>query len=358
MTVRYSRREFLEALSCASLLPIFEGCATPPAGGSGTYSVALLGDIHYDSDRWERFHEAVGDITKAKHYGEFVRNTGMWKERLPALLAASRRSLRPDTAFAVQLGDVVQGDARDGDVQGEMLSEAYARLRATYGELPVRLVTGNHDVRCPDGKEAYRRWCGRETNYLVRQGPDAWIFFDFNSPPTAEWVRRTFAETEGCRWTFVLTHGPAFPTGGKKPRWFLFGDEGLDDTRREFLRLMAARRAIVLAGHTHHVAHSVFDLPEGRVVQLVMSSVWAEEPQRKIAFRTVEPAKWCTDLSRMPEKFHDDFRRLAAEYRPYLVSHRVCRAAGHFRLEVSDGGVVARLFGGDAVASDLTVALA
>lgn len=358
MTGCYNRREFLKGLSCASLLPIFGGCATTPAACGRGYSVALLGDIHYDTDRWERFHEAVADITKARHYSEFVRNTGMWKERLPALLVASRRSLRPDTVFAVQLGDVVQGDARDGALQGEMLAEAYARLRATYGDLPVHLVTGNHDVRCPDGKKAYRDWCGRDTNYLVRQGPDAWIFFDFNSPPSLEWVEKTFAETEGCRWTFVLTHGPAFPTGGKKPRWFLFGDEGLDETRREFRRLMAERRAIVLAGHTHHFSHSVFEFPEGRVVQLVSSSVWVRGPQREIVLKEIDPAKWCTNLSKMPEKFHDDFRRLTAEYRPYLRLHRRCDAAGHCRLEVSDDGVVARLFGGDAVTSDLTVALA
>ena len=115
------------------------GCLTSRTGGAPRgYSVAVLGDVHYDAPPVERFHSPGRP-------GHFKCNVLMWEVDMPALLAASGRLVGSDTSFALQLGDLIDG-AGDFNSHTQMLTEATAILEKTYPRLPVISVCGNHDI--------------------------------------------------------------------------------------------------------------------------------------------------------------------------------------------------------------------
>ena len=105
------------------------------------YSVSLLGDIHYDCPPIDRFHSKfrrlhAEDGMFAKYQAEFENFSSMWgtEGRSAALVKASGLCRLRDTAFALQLGDLVEGDCESPSLHKRMLAEAYALMKKTYGE--------------------------------------------------------------------------------------------------------------------------------------------------------------------------------------------------------------------------------
>ena len=278
-----SRRDFLSLAAGAVGGGLFCGCHKTSKGGE-TYSVALLGDTHFDSTDTKYYHsEYLSSTTEARykaHLKEHVRNAKMWQERMPSLLRASAACVRDDTALILQMGDLVMTP-----------KPAFNVIKGAYGDkLPFVSVVGNHDIRGDvptDGtREAFDAWqppvVGKElkqavsgTTFSFWRGPDVFIVVDFNEPrPDLDLVKRLFAESGRARYTFLVSHGPAIPNGAS--RWFLLGDRKRNQERRELLRLMASRNTIVLSGHTHLLEYYDCVLPEGRVTQFVANSVWAK----------------------------------------------------------------------------------
>ena len=106
-----SRLSFLKLALGAGVGSLVPGCTAKPKGGGSTYSVALLGDTHFDSTDAKFYHAKYLSSTTEKRYKahlkEHVRNAAMWTERMPSLLRASAQSVTPDTAFILQMGDLV-----------------------------------------------------------------------------------------------------------------------------------------------------------------------------------------------------------------------------------------------------------
>lgn len=350
-----------------------------PAKDGGTYSVALLGDTHFDSTDTKKYHaEYLTDTSKARyelHLKEHVRNAAMWADRMPRLVKASGACVRPDTAFALQMGDLVQGDCANPVIHKQMLSDMIAIAKGAYGELPFVTVVGNHDIRGTGALAAYDEMMPRvmaaelkrpvpKTTFAFRQGPDAYIVVDFNAPrPDMALLKRLLAESADARYVFVVSHGPAIPNGSG--RWFLLGGPKYDAKRREIRSLMAARNAIVLAGHTHCLEYYDCAFPEGHITQFVANSVWSSEEAAKLVVRDEGAAMYGQRAKvikkrygrEVPQKERDGLVRLVDEYRPFVKDYLFANAAGHYRLEVSDARVAVQFFSGDATSPTRTFTL-
>ena len=375
-----SRRSFLGIMAGAAGVGWLSGCRSlNPANDSGSYSVALLGDTHFDSTDTKKYHaEYLTDTSKARyelHLKEHVRNADMWADRMPRLLKASGACVRSDTAFALQLGDLVQGDCANPAIHKQMLADMLGLAKGTYHDLPFVTVVGNHDIRGTGALAAYDEMMPRVmaaelkrpvpgTTFAFRQGPDAYIVVDFNAPrPNVALLKRLLAESADARYVFVVTHGPAIPNCAGT--WFLLGGSKYGAARREIRSLMAARNAIVLAGHTHCLEYYDCAFPEGRITQLVANSVWGSAESAKITVRDEGAAAYGRRAETIKKRYGRDIGqkeragllKLADEYRPFVKDYFFANAAGHYRLEVSDSRVAVQFFGGDATAPARTFVL-
>lgn len=358
-----SRREFvLGGIAALGLA----GCRR---SGGCEYSVPVLGDIHFDSTDTGFYHAHYTHSTTEKRYRnhlkEHVRNAEMWKARMPSLVRASAACAREDAAFALQLGDLVQGDCGDAAVHRRMLEDAFGFVKRAYGgRLPLVVAAGNHDIRGDiesDGaRDTLERWlpaamskelgiAAEETSFLFRHGPDAFAVVDFNEPrPRLEVLSKLLSGCDGARHVFVVSHGPAIPNGSS--RWFLAGGEKRDGERRALRAMLARRNAIVLCGHTHKLELCDCVFPEGRITQFVFNSVWAKPGwiDAKILAEGAEEYE---------KRARGSGARPAEEYAPHVKDWLLASAAGHYRLEVSGERVDVVFYGGDSTAPQRTFRL-
>ena len=372
-----SRREFLSDAAAFAAMPPFVAYAKPVAKGR-SYSVPVLGDIHFDSPDPKFYHAAYTHSTSKKRYkahlAEHVRNSEMWKERLPRLVRASAACVRKDAAFALQMGDLVQGDCGNAASHRQMLEDAFRFVKGAYGgNLPLVTVAGNHDIRGDmkgDGAKAtLEKWLPetmskelgilvKDTTFSFRHGPDVFIVVDFNEPrPDFALVKRLLAESEDARYTFLVSHGPTIPSG--QMRWFLLGKKKRDEERRELRTLLARRNAIALGGHTHNLEFIDCAFPEGRITQFVFNSVWAKPewatPQ-VLGDGTAAFGNHAFTDNGLRSNSADKVE-LAEEYGTFVKGYLFAVAAGHYRLDVSDAGVAVAFYGGDATTPSRTFQL-
>ena len=362
---RCTRRCFIHLAAAASL----GGClrADVSASGGETYSVALLGDTHFDSTDAKRYHSeylfSTSEERYKMHLAEHVRNADMWKERLPSLLKASGVCAKADTAFILHMGDLVQGDCNNTATHVRMLDDAMRTIKEAYGgRLPFVMTVGNHDIRGDiptDGtREAMDGWfvrtmsreLGRKvesTSFSFSHGPDAFIVADFNAPrPKFETLKKLLDDCSGARHVFLVTHGQAIPSGAG--RWFLFGERTRNRERRELLHVLARHNAIVLAGHTHCLEYYDLELPEGRVTQFVANSVWMKPEQAVPTVLDEGAAAYGnrTKVKKLRPGRKGGHHDLVAEYRPFVRDYLFAQAAGHYRLEIGPSRVAVVFYGG------------
>ena len=355
-----TRRDWIRGCAAGALCAA-AGCASGRNRRAGDYSVMVLGDTHYDKAPETVYHKAypgrdVSARLEAIQRAEFARNGEMWATRIPRLLAAAKAARRDDTAFAIQVGDLIQGDCNDGAVHARMATDAYSAIHAAVGDdLPLRLVVGNHDIRNgrhDDAAKFYRDWmnarmtaaCGTPvtcTTFAYTQGPDLWIHVDFTDPKMAV-IERALKDHADARHTFLVTHGPVIPSDGGSCQWMLYGGGRHAQERRHLWALLERRNAIVIAGHTHTTELTECVRPGGRVVQIIVNSVWKTEDQATAAPIYTTPEGYGSAQKKPADK---DF---LGEYRPFLKRHYRSLAAGFCRVEVASDGVFARYFGGDA----------
>ena len=362
------------ALALAASQTVFADAAAPRAQSGEKpqdYTVSVLGDLHYDDEPIGRYH-APGKVKK----DEFARNVAMWKKESPSLLAASASLVGPKTAFALQLGDLIQGQAATYSSFTQMLADATAVLEKTYPTVPIVAVCGNHDVLGPKGGYGgfmvpwqARQLAGITTNAVTRttfgfrHGPDLWIIINFNSGPgTVPIVKQLLADNPDTRYTFVATHGPVLPMDVWKRRWFYLGAEGQDKARREMRGLLAKRNAIVLSGHVHSLEYKDWHGDGGRITEMVLNSVprFDKGSVRPTVPKVISdtPADYGTWLkTAATNAANARFEALYEEYRPGLKARFAAYAYGHHVLRVSDSGVTLDYYGGDATTPTKTFKL-
>ena len=335
---------------------LLSGCATV---GTAPYSVAVLGDTHFDAESPDVYHSRCNEDMKKKRFSEFQRNGEMWRERMPSLLAASGAIARErPTRFALQLGDIVQGACEDPATHVKMLEDAIRVHRGAYPEnLPFLTVMGNHDKRGKGAEKAYLRFIepylsgqlGRDVSYPVFSFPverDLWVFCDFE---TAD-VDRVSDEIDAhpdARYVFLVTHGPVTAQDAVRWYWRLAGRR--PDGRRRLIETLSRRHAIVLSGHTHTTAFYRHENEFGGFCEMTVCSVWSE-----LSRATAEP------LHNRPEQYGSrargkvdanrraDYDRDHEAFRSSLKEYFFSTAAGHYRLDVSDAAVTMSFYPGDA----------
>ena len=364
-----TRRDFLAG--AVAMAAAGGDCATV-RGGRGSYSVAILGDTHYDAAPESIYHSHYDESNKwAKvQHEEFRRNGEMWQTRCPQLLAASATlAHRFDTRFVLQLGDIIQGDCDDVPTHKKMLDDCIKLLRKPYpAGLPFLTVVGNHDFRGKGAREAYfafaepfmtaeiARLAGTEGRlakypaFSFRVGPDLWVFCDFetkNLDPISDLID---ADPD-ARHVFLVTHGPFTTPGAERSfRWRLGGRKESEASRPRLYETLSRRRAIVLSGHTHTTDFYRHENRFGGFSEFTVNSVWAKPEQA-----TAEPVydKVCaymTDgLAAVQVDRREDYRRELEFFGSGLKDYFHNKGAGHYRLAVADDVVTMEFYPGAAV---------
>lgn len=386
---KYSRRKFNSLLA----LGITGGVFAKPYWASAkenndSYSVIVLGDIHYDRTNPEYFHaQAIAKWeSSGKHkrrLKEFKRNADMWGNLSPKILKASANIRREDTVFMLQLGDLVQGDCMSDSLHITMLTEAMELLEKNYPNLPIVSVCGNHDIR--DGESdtgsenAYRKYMLpkqsqhlarfiseriKETTFGFSCGKDYWLCIDFNNAERdVDIVMRLLEESSGARYTFVAVHGPVLPLDSWHCRWFYLGAPDSDTMRREMRNLFAKHKVIVLSGHTHTLEFRDWYGDGGQITEMIFNSVagnnsgiFPADP-KIIASSPSDWGKWIVNGGKPSfissrsdtHKTSLNMASLYDEYRNGLRSYVASLAVGHYCLHIKDDSVRLEYYGHNAI---------
>ena len=364
-----NRRDFL-TLSATGIIGLsassFPLSALAKGKGDKSYSLVILGDTHFDTDPPSVYHsyynepnERLNKIQRA----EFARNGAMWKDRCPRLLKRAARLIDKDTRMVLQMGDLIQGDCGNGEVHKKMLSDVMNHFKQELGGLPFVTVVGNHDIRGTDALQAYHSFMparmseelGKpisKTTFGFNIGDDAFIVIDFNHPDDEE-IDRLLNDTKGARHTFIMTHGPVFPSDDSSCRWIFHGGASEKETqaRHHFRQAFAQRNAIVLCGHTHCTDFMDWYGDGGRITQMTMSSVWTTEKQKEYTVRSEGAEDYGMLRKKAMEKPENanwkDESALFDEYRPGIRQHSNSRSQGSFKLNVSRKHITIDFYGGD-----------
>lgn len=347
------------------------GCVTV-GGRDQTYSVAVLGDTHFDAEPESVYHSHYDESNKwAKvQHEEFRRNGEMWRGRCRDLLGASGRlAAKLPTDFVLQLGDLVQGDCDDAPTHRKMLTDCMSLLRGAYpANLPFLTVMGNHDFRGKDAREAYlafaRDHFAKELActasypaFSFRRGPDLWVFCDFETRNLAA-ICAEIERAPDARYVFLVTHGPFTISEDGFYRWRLGGAKECEAGRRRLYELLSRRHAIVLSGHTHTVRYVRVKNSFGGYGEFTCNTVWS-----KPELATAEPVySKVEDFGRSGfETLTGDklaeYRREVAFFSGDIADYAFYRAAGHFRLDVDDAGVRLHFYPGATLEAAKTFSL-
>lgn len=376
------RRDFI-AVSASSLaglaflnFPVFAEARSGKSGRDKYYSVVILGDTHFDTEPADVYHshynEKVEWLNRVQR-AEFARNGEMWRERCPRLLKRCACLADENTKFALQVGDLIQGDCGDGEVHKKMLDDVMNAFKKEFGGLPFVTVEGNHDIRGTDATAVYHNYMpkrmteelGKEitkTTFCFTVGPDAFLVLDFNHPDDAE-IERMLEETKGARHTFIVTHGPVFPMDDSSCRWFFHGGakEAETEARRHFRAEFAKRKAIVLCGHSHATTLTEWKGDGGIITQMEMSSVWAKPEAAEYKVVTDNPLDYGKKRMSIKTKADGtpvtDESALFQEYIPGLTRYIHSYTPGSFKLNVGPKHITIDFYAGDSTQKTRTFEL-
>ncbi len=366
MAFELNRREFLKFGAFAA---VGAGCSSANALSS-SYSVIVLGDVHYDAPEIGVYHAHYKPKPGSNGARIFPlrmrREHDQWSGLMQRLAGAARRDIRPDTKFVLQLGDLIQGNCAKAAIHGKMLEDGFGYFKKTVSpDLPFVPIVGNHDVdnsiwldKKP-AREVYRETMlpklsqelgqniGNPT-FAFRQGPDLFLCVDFNFPDATR-ILHLLEDNPDVRYTFIVSHGAVVPVcTGSHFRWFLLGAKKCDAARRKLYSELCRRRAIALVGHNHQTILADLVTPDGRLTQFMATSVWEAERQATVQPRHTTPGGYANIPQKAKDYDADDARALFGEYRPHLERFFHAGLQGRCRLEVSDVAVKMTVFGGDA----------
>lgn len=333
------------------------------------YSIVLLGDTHFDTEPASVYHadynEPVEWLNRIQR-AEFARNGEMWRERCPLLLKRAAQLIGTDTKMVFQLGDLIQGDCGNPKVHKKMLDDVMNRFKSELHGLPFVTVTGNHDIRGTNAKEAYHAYMPERmseelgksithTNFFFTIGDDAYIVLDFNDPDDTL-IDQMLKECEGARHTFVLTHGPVLPYDGGSCRWFFHGGKSAEETaaRRHFRKVFAQRNALCICGHIHTTELADWHGDGGRITQMTVNSVWSKPELGTYSCTSDQPRDYGNihEMAKSNKKEdgskYEDDSGLLNEYKPGLRTYIRSNSAGSYKMNVSDRHVTIDFYAGNS----------
>ena len=277
----------------SALLSFATAVASPrPWEGDGkSYKVLVMGDAHFDG---EAFHKAPPQTSGRK--SERNRNVKMWKAKSPALFAAAgKRAAAENAAFAVQLGDLVQGDCDSAELQGRMIRKGFAAIKKNFPDIPLLIVKGNHDIRVvgssrnnaaanaallPIISKELGRKVTKNSCYAFMRGRDLFIAIDGFVPAktTEAFVKKTLAAHPDTRYVFFMTHLPILPASIRAPFWLVPGYDKIAE-------MLETRNTLILAAHTHSPSLSTRTTARGKLTQLIVASLGSSWTTKRIKGR-------------------------------------------------------------------------
>ena len=342
----------LSALLC---LTVAAAEVKPGQGESKSYKIMVMGDAHFDG---MEFHK-VAAPTDGKKY-ERERNITMWKIKSPKLFAAAgKRATAEKAAFAVQLGDLVQGDCEDAKTQGELIRKGFATVKKNFPDIPLLIVKGNHDIRTLKkgkdnaaanaallpiisnelGKKLKKNSC-----YAFMRGRDLFIAIDGFLPAkdTEAFVKKTLAAHPGTRYVFFMTHLPLMPASVGDPFWLVPGYD-------KIAAMLEKRNTLILAAHTHAPSLATRTTVQGKLTQLIVSSMgnaWSPKSRGKGRFVDWASYAKCVEeelpKTKKPEKTRS--RWAAWKSNGDHTFRNFIRNSGFVVLEIDDEKVVAHYY--------------
>lgn len=358
----------------SAVLPLETNAVADVSAGLNAlaYNVAVLGDTHYDAEPESVYHSHYDEsnIHSKVQHAEFKRNGAMWRERCPKLLAASAALARQNkTDFILQLGDIIQGDCDHVPTHQKMLDDCIKMLKKPYpGDMPFLTVVGNHDFRGKGARKAYfdfahpfmtaeiEKLTGEKLkkplNYPIlsfRKGPDLWILCDFekaNLNKICDIIDKDLA----ARHVFIVTHGPFTTYANTKTyRWRLGGGTRALKSRQRLFDALSKRRGIVLSGHTHSTTYYRFENSLGSFCEFTGNSVWTEKSPTDATPKNSTPEEY-TPAERILKRIRnkDDYYSEINFFKPSLKEYYETRAAGHYRLKVTEKSVEMEFYPCDA----------
>ena len=280
-----TRREFIASATvgaaCAIALP---NALAANRENYNRFSFLLLGDTHFDRIKhhdiaWMHEHFAK-DISQVENY---CRHT---EEKLPRLLKAAKSRLGkadPSTAFALHVGDLVEGICGNNELATRHCEEGWEFFKQANLGVPLLMTKGNHDVTGPGSVEAYNevllqktaKELGRDklerTSYSFKQGDNLFAVFDAYDRDAIDWLEELVSKTDFRR-LFVLMHLPVVPYNARS-NWRVYYHERQAERRQRLVDLLGQHRAIVLCGHLHKYSLLVRRCKTGKFAQLAISSV-------------------------------------------------------------------------------------
>ena len=317
------------------------------------YKVMILGDIHYDS---AEFHQQEAPSKALKK--ERIRNYEMWKGPSVKLLeSAGKRAKSESCVFAIQMGDIAQGDADTPELLGKMLEKAFRTVKSYFPDIPLLAVKGNHDIR------GYRKTiqrpadnvlmglvtkelgAGKGSSWTFRKGKDLYIGIDGFRPEKQciAFVKKALQDNPDTRYVFLVTHLPLIPATVHSPFWNLPGNFEIAD-------LLEKRKTVILAGHTHSFSIVSRKSRNGKLIQLVSTSLgrdWlsGKPMQPSLDWTSVREAAQKTVRGKNAEKTRRILETLDSkgEYSARIYT----RISGYVILNIGEERVEAAIYTGE-----------
>jgi hypothetical protein len=351
------RRAFLTAAGSALGLTLPAGAADERNPASG-FCFALLGDLHLDrlehhDMEWLR-REKPNDVAQVESYSRITR------EVAPGLFEELREQIaaRKDTAFAVHIGDFVEGLSGTPERARTHCRDAISFLRQAKLGTPFLFCKGNHDVAGPGAAEAFdevllpflageARQELKTASYVMEHSGALFVYYDAYSRDSLAWLEKTLQGRQAQHLFFVI-HPPVVPFGARST-WHVFAHERQQDERTRLLNLLGRHGAIVLCGHLHKFGTVVRKTDEGAFVQLMVSSV-IPNPGTVPRDEVSGVDRYGPDLLRLEPSFQPDTaelrRKLLLSEAPFVRQFEYADAPGYAIVEVAGSRVSAAIYSG------------
>ena len=294
MMTELNRRKFVRSVAgglvVASHLP---NAIAAGRENENRFSFLLFGDTHYDKIEhhdldWMRNGEFAKSVPQVENY---CRHT---TEMLPKLIKAAKSrvaTIQPPTAFALHVGDLVEGICGSPTLAMQHCVDAWNFFKSANLGVPLLMTKGNHDITGPGAVEAYKevllkgtaQELGRDsldrTSYSFMQGDNLFAVFDAYDSEAIDWLE-DLTESNRFNRLFVLLHMPVVPYNARS-NWRVYYHERHRERRDRLVDLLGRHHAIVLSGHLHKYCLLVRRCKTGKFVQIGISSVLRDTNQKR-----------------------------------------------------------------------------
>ena len=310
-----------------------------------SYSFHLLSDLHLGAADTYHPTRFKGDIHRAERV-------------MPVFsqMFSDMMKVTPDAKFVIQLGDLIEGNAKGQKEHEKQINEAVAFLKKSF-PCPVYHTMGNHEPYGIGNAEAIKTafmpeiagTIGKKqlkfANYTLSFKDDLFIFADFrNAAKSHEYILNTLKNLKKKpRYIFIAVHMPLVTR--------------LTDTK--LVDELSKYNVIVMSGHIHrnlliHYVKNGNSLTQITVctkasVSDVKNQQMKLSSQDKKTFRDfiLYQATKRKMLSFMPDYDKD--------WAPYISSFASCYGNGFATLHVSDSGVYLKYHGPGIAAPAVTL---